>query len=101
MPGKRSEHGASQLDKISGQEVAKVVQAQKVAAKLAKTDARYWLSRLFRNTYGTGEDTVLTRDWCARIARAGQREINPQLAKTDSRSGTGANASSTFPGGII
>lgn len=62
------------MNQKSGQEVAKVVSGQKRANTLPKTDSRYWLSRLFRNSYQNGDEIGLTRDWCARIARAGRRE---------------------------
>ena len=64
------------MDKKSGQEVAKVVSDHKKTKTkaLPKTDSRYWLARLFRNSYQNGDETSLTRDWCARIARAGRRE---------------------------
>lgn len=58
----------------SGQEVAKVRKRVKDGPKLAKTDSRYWLARLFRNTYKDGTEIRETKAWCARIARAGRRE---------------------------
>ena len=54
--------------------MAKVVRSQKKAGNLPKTDARHWLSRLFHNTYRNGDAITETKDWCARIARAGKRE---------------------------
>lgn len=67
-------HGSTSEDQTSGQEMAKTFRSEKKAVSLAKTDARYWLGRLFRNTYGNGDTFSQTRDWCARIARAGRRE---------------------------
>jgi hypothetical protein len=67
-------HSGAQLNQKSGQEVAKVISSRKKPATLPKTDSRYWLSRLFRNRYQNGDAIALTRDWCARIARAGRRE---------------------------
>lgn len=69
-----SEHSRSNMDQKSGQEVAKVVPGEKKTKTLPKTDSRYWLARLFRNSYQNGGETALTRDWCARISRAGRRE---------------------------
>ena len=61
-------------NKKSGQEVAKVAKDKSDKPKLAKTDSRYWLARLFRNKYGNGGDVGQTKDWCVRVARAGRRE---------------------------
>lgn len=58
----------------SGQEVAKFKGKTEKAATLAKTDARYWSARLFRNKYTKEGSTLQTRAYCARIARAGRRE---------------------------
>lgn len=69
-----SEQARSNMDQKSGQEVAKVVPGEKKTKTLPKTDSRYWLARLFRNSYQNGGETALTRDWCARISRAGRRE---------------------------
>lgn len=69
-----SEHSRPKMDKKSGQEVAKVFSGEKKTKALPKTDSRYWLARLFRNSYKNGDVVSLTRDWCARISRAGRRE---------------------------
>ena len=71
-------------NKKSGQEVAKVLKDKSDKPKLAKTDSRYWLARLFRNKYGNGEQAGQTKDWCVRVARAGRREtINLQTPNRD------------------
>jgi integrase len=68
-----SEHCETVSDTISGQGLAKVSRP-KAKTKFAKTDSRYWLARLFRNRYSQGDATAQTKDWCARVARAGRRE---------------------------
>jgi integrase len=42
--------------------------------KFGKTDARYWKSRLFRNTYGHGSARGETADWCIKLKHLGRRE---------------------------
>ena len=54
------------MNKKSVQEVSK--------QKYGKTDARYWKSRLFRNTYSRDGERAETADWCIKLAHAGQRE---------------------------
>lgn len=42
--------------------------------KYGKTDARYWKSRLYRNTYTRDGERVETADFCMKLAHAGRRE---------------------------
>ena len=56
------------MNRKSGQEVAK----QK--SGLAKSDSRFWQSRLFRNFFTRDGQRQETADWCVRIARKGRRE---------------------------
>ncbi len=46
-----SEQKPTLKDKKSGQEVAKLRRQVALGGKLAKTDARYWAARLFKNSY--------------------------------------------------
>ncbi len=54
----------------NGQEVAK----HKKRKSFAKTDVRYWHSRLFKNSFTRAGQRQETTDWCIRIARNGHRE---------------------------
>lgn len=67
-----SEQEKSDADQKSGQEVAKVLRGKKTG--FAKTDSRYWLARLFHNTYQLDGERKETKAWCARIGRNGRRE---------------------------
>lgn len=53
-----------------GQEVAK----HEKKKSFAKTDVRYWHSRLFKNSFTRAGERQETTDWCIRIARNGRRE---------------------------
>jgi integrase len=55
----------------SGQEVAKI---NRRPGSFGKTDQRYWLGRVFRNSYRKDGKTLKTKDWCVRIRREGRRE---------------------------
>jgi integrase len=63
------EQRRSKLLQKSGQEVAK-----HKSGKLAKSDSRYWLARLFKNAFTRDGERRETADWCIRIARKGRRE---------------------------
>ena len=69
-----SEQKPTLKDQKSGQEVAKLKRQVALGGKLAKTDARYWAARLFKNSYTKEGDVQQTRTFCARIALSGRRE---------------------------
>lgn len=54
----------------NGQEVAK----HEKKKSFAKSDLRYWHSRLFKNSFTRSGQRQETTDWCIRIARNGRRE---------------------------
>lgn len=59
----------SNANSQSVQEVSKTVKV-----KFAKSDARYWQPRLFRNSFTHSGRRQETADWCIKIAYGGRRE---------------------------
>lgn len=62
--------GANQNRK-SVQEVSKQRKAQKT---YSKTDQRYWMQRVFKNTWSQKNERRETTEWCLKIAYKGRRE---------------------------
>lgn len=64
-----SEQKRPPMNSKSVQEVSK-----QGKARFAKSDARYWTPRLFRNSFTRDGERHKTADWCIKIAHAGRRE---------------------------
>ena len=63
---------------ISHQEVSRKISksVQEVSKRnsFSKSDARYWKTRIFRNSYTRGGVRVETNNWCLKLAHGGKRE---------------------------
>src|SRR5438876_11792663 len=64
---KSSEQDRAEVNKKSGQEVAK--------QNFGKTDARYWHDVVFKPIYMRAGKTRCVEDWAARIQWRGRREL--------------------------